>query len=106
MDNGNQAGKGPAIASLVLGIVAIVFCVFGGWLFWGSVIAVICGIVGIICANVSKNAGFEGGLRTGGLVCSIIGLVGGAIVFVGCVLCVGALGTAGALSSSMPICFF
>ena len=94
MNNGTQEGKGPAIASLVLGIVSIVFWVFAGWIpFAGGLISLICGIIGIVCATVSKNAGYNGGLRTAGLVCSIIGLVGGVIVFITCGLCPLIVGT-------------
>ena len=87
MEN-NQPGKGAAIASLVLGIIAVVFWFFG----WGSLVSIICGIVGIILASNAKKAGFDGGMRVAGLVLSIIGLVGGAIVFVACVACASALG--------------
>lgn len=90
MEN-NQPGKGAATASLVLGIIAVVFWFFG----WGALVSVICGIVGIILASNAKKAGFEGGMRTAGLVLSIIGLIGGAIVFVACVACAGMLGAAG-----------
>lgn len=94
MNNGNQEGKGPAIASLVLGIIAIVFWFFG----YSALVSVICGIIGLICANASKNAGFEGGIRTAGFVCSLIGLIGGAVIFIGCILCVGGLASIGAAS--------
>lgn len=84
MEN-NVPGKSAAVASLVLGIVSLVFWFFG----YGALVSVICGIVGLICASSSKKAGFEGGIRKGGFVCSLIGLIGGAIVFVACVACVG-----------------
>lgn len=94
MNNTNNVpGKGAAIASLVLGIVAVVFWFFG----WGSLVSVVTGIVGLVCATNAKKAGFEGGMRTAGFVLSIIGLVGGAVVFVACVACAGAAGAAGLL---------
>lgn len=80
---GKEPGKGKAIASLVLGIVACVGCVFG----WLSLIAIACGIVGIIMSIMSKNAGYNGGMRTAGLVCSIIGLALSGIGFLACVAC-------------------
>lgn len=91
--SGDEPGKGAAIASLVLGIVSIVCWFFG----MGAFLGLITGLIGVICASSSKKAGYTGGIQTGGLVCSIIGLVVSAVVFVACVACVGALGTAGAL---------
>lgn len=94
-EQNNIPGRGAAIASLVLGIVSVVFWFFG----WGALVSVVTGIVGLICATNAKKAGFEGGMRTAGFVLSIIGLVGGAIVFVACVACTGAAGAAGLFNS-------
>lgn len=99
MDENNLStstpGKGAAIASLVLGIVSVVFW-FTGML---AIIGLVCAIVGIICSSVSKKAGYEGGVRTAGLVLSIIGCAGCAIAFVACGLCAAAIaGTAGSLA--------
>jgi hypothetical protein len=73
-----QAGKGKAIASLVLGICSIVFC-------WFPVLGLIVGVVGLILAASSKREGYLGGMRTGGLVCSIIGTVFSAL-YTACVI--------------------
>ena len=94
-EQNNIPGRGAAIASLVLGIISVVFWFFG----WGALVSVVTGIVGLICATNAKKAGFEGGMRTAGFVLSIIGLVGGAIVFVACVACTGAAGAAGLYNS-------
>ena len=97
MEENNQVnvpGKGAATASMVLGIIAVVFWFFG----WGALVSVICGIIGLILASSSKKAGFDGGTRTAGLVLSIIGLIGGAIVFLACVACAGAIGAAAGAS--------
>ena len=88
---GTEPGKGAAIASLVCGIVSIVFWWFGVT----AIVSVILGIVGLVLAANSKKAGFHGGLQTAGFVLSIIGLVLGAIIFVSCVACAGAVGCAG-----------
>ena len=90
--NGSQPGKGAAVASLVLGILSVVCWFFNVFAFIG----VICGIVGLILASVAKKNGFVGGVRTAGLVLSIIGLVGSGIIFVACIACAGAIGAAGA----------
>lgn len=66
--------SGKATASLVLGIISLVF-------FWASffaVISVVCAIIGIVLGNSARKelAPEQGqGRATAGLVCSIIGLV-------------------------------
>lgn len=92
-NNQNVPGKGVAVASLVLGIIAVVLWFFG----YTSIVSVILGIVGLVCAGNAKKAGFMGGLRTAGFVLSLIGLIGGGIAFVACVACAGAIGAAGML---------
>ena len=92
-NNQNVPGKGAAVASLVLGIIAVVLWFFG----YTSIVSVIVGIVGLVCAGNAKKAGFMGGLRTAGFVLSLIGLIGGGIAFVACVACAGAIGAAGML---------
>lgn len=78
---------------MVLGIIAVVLWFFG----YTSIVSVILGIVGLVCAGNAKKAGFMGGLRTAGFVLSLIGLIGGGIAFVACVACAGAIGAAGML---------
>lgn len=65
-NNQNVPGKGAAVASLVLGIIAVVLWFFG----YTSIVSVILGIVGLVCAGNAKKAGFMGGLRTAGFVLS------------------------------------
>ncbi len=93
--NGNAPGKGAATASLVCGIVAVVFWFFGP----GALVSAILGVVGLVLASNSKKAGFDGGLRTAGFVLSLLGVIFGSVVFIGCIACAGALGTIGGLSS-------
>lgn len=77
-----------AVASLVLGIISLVFGAFGTGLQWvGAIIA----IVGIIL-GVKNNNEEKAGMAKAGKVCSIIGLVLCTITFVACVACVGTLG--------------
>ena len=90
-----KSGKGLAVAGMVLGIVSIVFWFFGA----GALVGLVTGIIGLICSSSAKKAGYIGGMQTAGFVCSLIGLIGSALVFVACVACLGAVGTAGALGS-------
>lgn len=90
-----KKNNGKAIASLVLGIIAIV-TIFTGY---GAIIGLIMGVVGIVLGvNAKKEidaTGEEGkGMATAGLVCSIIGTVIAGVGLL-CVLCVaGAVGAA------------
>ena len=95
VEDNNVPGKNAATTSLVLGIVSVVFWFFG----WGVIVSIVCGIIGLVFSSKAKKSGFVGGIRTAGFLCSLIGLIGGAIVFVACVACVGALGTAGLLAA-------
>lgn len=77
------------VASLVLGIIAIVIGVFSsgllGWL--GAIV----GIIGIILGALGRKNAEKKGLATAGLVCSIIGLVLCLILYLACAACVGGL---------------
>lgn len=83
---------GKAVASLILGICSIV-CWFCG--LYGAIIGIVLGIIGIVMASKAKKAGNTEGIRTGGFVCSIVGLAGSGIAFV---IAFGALMTLGALA--------
>lgn len=83
----DQPEHGAAVGSLVCGIISIVCWFFG----WSSLISVVLGIIGIILANNAKKAGNTEGIRTAGFVTSVIGLIGGALVFVVVVLIIGLL---------------
>ena len=92
MENNDKIpGKGAATASMVLGIISVVLWFFG----YSALVSVILGIVGLILAGNAKKAGFVGGIQTAGFVLSLIGLIGGAIFFVACIACVGAIVAAG-----------
>jgi hypothetical protein len=88
-----KKSNGLAITSLVLGIVAIVFSFIGLSIPFGLII----GIVGIILGVMAKKKN-PCGMATAGLVLSIIGTVLCAIVFIACMACVGAIGSAASLA--------
>ena len=72
-------GSGKATASLVLGIISLVFA----WMSFLSVVAVVCGAVGLILGSIARRElppEQSRGAATAGLVCSIIGLVFAVIV--------------------------
>ena len=59
----NPPGKSNATASLVLGIIAVVFWFFG----YSSILSVILGIVGLIQASKAKELGYLDAIRTADL---------------------------------------
>lgn len=74
------------VASLVLGIISLVWSLFGGT--WMSAIL---GIVGIILGAVARKQA-PSGVATAGLVLSIIGVILSLIFYIACIACAGALG--------------
>lgn len=85
----NSVAHGKAVASLVLGICAIVSWFFG----LGALLGVVLGIIGLVLAGQAKKAGNIEGIRTAGFVCSLIGLVGSGIAVIIALGAMVALGT-------------
>lgn len=71
-----------AIASLVLGIIALVCSFFGV----GAWLGLILGIIGIILGVLAKKEQ-PSGIATAGFVCSLIAVILCGIVAVSCTLC-------------------
>ncbi len=91
----NNSAKNKGIASLVLGIVSLVVLWFG----YGSLIAMILSIIGIILGVGARKglAPDQGhGLATAGMICSIIALILSTLWLLACVLCIGAFASVGA----------
>ncbi len=88
------------IASLVLGIIAILLAVItGAILGW---LAIILGIVGIILGVIAKKNP-EDKFAKPGLICSIVGTVLSVVVYIACIACLSAAGTG---LSSIPLDIF
>lgn len=76
------------VASLVLGIISVVWSCFGGtWL------SALVGLIGIILGAIGKKN--EANCATAGLVLSIIGTILGLLLYIACAGCVA--GLAGAM---------
>ena len=83
-----EKGKNLALASMILGIVGLVFTFL-----INTLLGLILGIVGLVLAGKSKQLGFTGGMRTAGFVTSLISVILGAVLFVlAAVACVVAIG--------------
>lgn len=80
-----------AIASLVLGIIALVLTLIVPGMGW---IGVLIGIVGIILAAIAKKQGVKSGAATAGLVLSIIAVALSLILWIACAICVSAANSA------------
>lgn len=76
------------VASLVLGIISIVAACFGLGVPFGAIL----GLIGVILGAVGRKNPEKAGISTGGLVCSIIGLVLSLVFFIACASCLGAAG--------------
>lgn len=69
-------GKHEATVAMVLGIVSCALLIFG----YTALGSVVTGIIGLIYSARAKSLGFNGTPRTVGYVCSLIGLILGALV--------------------------
>ena len=82
-----------ATASLVLGIISLAVGAFFAGFQW---IGVIVGIIGIVL-GVKNNNPEKAGIAKAGKICSIIGLILSAIVYVACIACVGGIASLASL---------
>ena len=84
--SGPYPGKGLSIASMVLGILSILF-IFTGYL---SIMAVVLGAVGLSLGIAGKKK-TRNDMATAGIVLSIISLAIGSLVFISCIICTACL---------------
>lgn len=91
----NDPFKGKAIASMVLGIVSLVFF----WAGIASLAALICGVIAVILGAQARkgaqNLGIKvNGMATAGMITGLIGAILCVIGFISCVACVSCYGSA------------
>lgn len=89
MDNQNYQAPsdGKATASMVLGIISLVFIFFNIYAFIGLILA----IIGLILGIQAKKANPENGQAKAGVVLCIIGIVLTSLTFIACTICVASL---------------
>lgn len=85
-----------AVASLVLGIISLVFIFFGTFAFIGMILAIVGLILGISAKKEQPT-----GLATAGIVLSIVGLAICAVTFIACLACTGAILSAAMESAAL-----
>jgi len=83
----SEPGYTQALIGMILGICSIV-------LLWVPILATGLAIAGLILAIVSKNKGYEGGMRKAALILSIIAIVLSILGTIGCFACLAAAATA------------
>lgn len=83
MNSSEERGRNMGPASLVLGIVSIVFSIVPGFQWIG----VITGLIGTVLGALGRKDPEKAGLATAGMVCSIIGLTLSVILYLACVAC-------------------
>lgn len=85
----NNYSENKAIASLVLGIISLVFIFFGYYSFIGIILA----IIGLVIGIQAKNDNPDDGKAKAGVILCIIGLSLSAITFIACIACVSVFTT-------------
>lgn len=88
----SENSNGAAVASLVLGILSLVFSLGIIAVPLAGLLSGVCAVVGIILGASGRKKQFRQGMATAGLICSVIALVLSIIGLVSCVACAGCLG--------------
>ncbi len=88
----NNGNNGMAIASMVVGIVAILAAC------WKPIIGLVAGIVAIVLGVMHKKRNGKNGMATAGFVCGIVAVVLSVIIFVLALIGLAVIGGAAALS--------
>ena len=81
----DEQKKTLSIAALVLGIVGIIFDFIVTW------VGIVAGIVGIVLAVQARNKEGGNSMATAGLVCSIIAVALGGVMYICAICALGAI---------------
>lgn len=81
-----------AVASLVLGIVSLVLNIIFGTVYG---VGILTSLVGVVLGAMARKDLETKGMATAGMVCSIIALVLGILVFIACIACASAIASSG-----------
>ncbi|MCL2098959.1 MAG: hypothetical protein FWH24_00800 [Oscillospiraceae bacterium] len=84
-----------AIASMILGILALIWMLIPLVNFFAPVIAIIGIILGAVGKKKLKAQGKPSGMATAGIVMCIIALAVSTIVVIACTVCLGSIGALG-----------
>ena len=79
-----------AVASLVLGIISLVFIIIPGLQFIGAIVGIVGIILGALARKKLKAENQATGTATAGMVMSIIGAALSIIMYIACVACIAA----------------
>ena len=76
-------GTGASIASMVCGILSIVFC----WCY--GIVSLILGIIAIVLSSKAKKdaGGYHNGMAKAGFICGIVGTILGALFLIYIIVC-------------------
>ncbi len=92
-------GRGFAIVSFIMGILALLGIITFGFFFyipvWDMVpygVGIVAGIMGTILGSIARRKGDTSGFAVAGLVMSIVSLAILGLLFAACVGCAGCLG--------------
>lgn len=82
-----EQNNSKSVASLILGILAVI-SIFTGW---GSFIGFVLAVIGVILGvNAKKESGGASGMATAGIALSVIGIITSSIGVI-CFACVGTM---------------
>ena len=76
-----RPGDGLAIASMIVGILAVVFSLVGWWCcsYFGPVISLIMGVVAVVLGFISRSQGSHSGMGTAGIITGFAAILIAAI---------------------------
>lgn len=80
-----KRGENLATASMICGIISLVFIFFN----YSTIVGMILAIIAIVLSVNAKKSGYTGGMQKAGLILGIISVALNALMFISCVICAG-----------------